>query len=482
MQGRNNRPMHSLTRSLTLRLVSLFVLVISSLLVGLASITLIVTDRHFMELDDAYLREKAALVKEIARHADNTEALRARIASAIGNETGLNVWFADPDKGVFRSGAAVLPEEVARRLIASSFKPEPPNQTAWAQIEQIDLDKPASALAVELVLGNNDSSDPIRAILTLSSAHHDHYMASFRTLIWAYVALAIAIGGLLGWWAARKGLNPLRPIIAKTRDIDASQLADRIPVADTPLELQPLATTINQMLGRLESDFARLSDFASDLAHELRTPISNMLVQAQVTLSKDRDASHYAEAMHSMVEELERLSTMVSDMLYLAKTEHLIQAPHAQTVDLAREAVELAEFYSLIAEERQVDILVTGDGSVQGDRSMIRRAISNLLSNALRYANSSSPVRIEISRNALETRLSVSNIGPSIPGEIQTRLFDRFYRADDARTHPGSEGAGLGLAITQAVMKAHGGSITVSSTESLTTFTLIFRVVRGDTE
>ena len=229
------------------------------------------------------------------------------------------------------------------------------------------------------------------------------------------------------------------------------------------------------MLQRLEDDFERLSTFSSDLAHELRTPISNMLVQAQVTLSKNRETDQYRETLHSVVEELERLTHMVSDMLYLAKTENHLQIPCPTEVHLGIEAAELAEFYELMAEDKRVTIRVQGQGTVLGDRLMIRRALSNLVANAIRHAHHQTTVTIAITNTRTKTTVSVTNVGDTIAAEIQSRLFDRFFRADSARTHPGSEGAGLGLAITQAIMQAHHGAVTLSSSENKTTFTLAFK-------
>lgn len=460
--------MTMLPRSLTLRLVILFMLLISSLLIGLAWLVLSSTDRHFLELDEIYLRDKARLLQEIALQAVNLDDLDERLYVATNNSSQgeqtdsdsgeLRVWLFDPANQHYRSSGSVLSLEAADHLL----NPQRHGQSA-------------SALASQFTFGQ--PSVTVQAILTLTTDHHDHYMNSFHMLIWGYVALAIGTGGLLGWWVARKGLEPLRPIIAKTSHIDASQLNDRIPVAHMPIELQPLAHTLNQMLQRLEADFTRLSDFASDLAHELRTPISNMLVQAQVTLSKQRDASQYRDALCSTVEELERLSSMVSDMLYLAKTEHQIEVPRPDDVDLTEQAMQLAEFYGLTAEDRDIKITVSGTGVVRGDRSMIRRAISNLLSNAIRHATEQSTVQIEIAEREASITLAVTNTGPTLSAEAQARLFDRFFRVDQARAHPGSEGAGLGLAITRAVMKVHQGSIEVCSTDQGVRFTLVFQVI-----
>lgn len=457
--------MKSWRHSLTFRLVSLFVLVNAALLIGFATITLVATDRHFLELDESYLMDKGILIREIGRHAQDPADLVQRIRRTLSTQTGLSIEIFERDQAIYRSPKFDLPVEVARQL-----KHDNPGAIAQWQVGNQRL----RGMSVLIPLSGAQSNAPITAVLALKTIHHDHFMASFRQAISLYLILAIVLGGLLGWWATRKGLNPLSPIIDKASHITASQLSDRIPTADVPSELLPLTETLNQMLQRLEDDFERLQAFSSDLAHELRTPISNMLVQAQVTVSKERGAEQYQETLHSVVEELERLSHMVSDMLFLAKTENHLQIPTPSDVHLGTQALELAEFYELIAEDKEVNIIVQGQATVMGDRLMIRRALSNLIANAIRHAHCHTAVKIAIQSSGTTHTVSVNNVGDPIDPEIQARLFDRFFRADSARTHPGSEGAGLGLAITQAIMQAHNGSVNVVSRDGNTTFTLVF--------
>lgn len=452
-------------RSLTLRLVSLFVLVTTALLVAMATITMLATDQHFLELDEVYLRDKGELVQELGQHAANADDLVAWVSSTLKRQTNLNIELFEDGTRIYRSPGFDLPEHIAGIL-----KHDTPGVVAQWQSN----DQQMRGLSMAIALDDQATEATVTAILAVNTDHHDHFMATFGRAIWLYVLLAIVIGSVLGWWATRKGLTPLRPIIDKAQRINASQLSDRIPTQNIPTELQPLTETLNDMLERLENDFTRLSDFSSDLAHELRTPVSNMLVQTQVTLSKTRETNQYQDVLHSMVEELERLSHMVSDMLYLAKTENQLEILNPSIINLHDQSTELTEFYGLMAEEKDVTLKVVGQGQVRGDRLMIRRAISNLLSNAIRHADNHTTVTITIDSHAQKTWLAVTNLGNTIEPKKQIRLFDRFYRAEEARTHPGSDGAGLGLAITKAVMLAHGGSIDLESAEGKTTFTLRF--------
>lgn len=450
--------------SLTFRLVSLFVAVIAVLLVVLGWLTMASTDRHFLELDEIYLQDKGVLVRQIGNDTFEVDELVTKIREVLSTQTGLNIALFQSGQPIYGSDELFLPDQVRVALLNG----QPGTIHQW-QTETQSL----RGIALEIVLPGQSPGNAISAILALDTEHHDHFMASFRWLIWLYVALAIMAGGLLAWWAARKGLHPLRPIIQKTEQISANQLSDRIPTQQMPIELRPLTQTLNGMLSRLEEDFSRLSAFSSDLAHELRTPISNMLVQTQVVLGKHRDVEQYQEALLSIVEELERLSHMVSDMLYLAKTEHQVELPHYEDIDLAAQATEVAEYYQLTADEKGVNVSVRGQGAVSGDRNMLRRAISNLLSNAIRHAKPGTSIEIAIESTATDVLLSVANEGDVIDMADISRIFDRFYRAEKARTHAGSDGAGLGLAITRAIVTAHAGTIEVRSQEQRTVFQII---------
>ncbi len=142
-----------------------------------------------------------------------------------------------------------------------------------------------------------------------------------------YVALAVLASGLFGWWAARRGLSPLRAMASRAKAVTGDKLDQRMPVEAVPVEMAALAADLNAMLARLQDDFRRLSEFSSDLAHELRTPLTNLMTQTRVALSQPRDAARYRDVLASNVEELQRLSRMVSDMLYLAKMEHGLDLP-----------------------------------------------------------------------------------------------------------------------------------------------------------
>jgi two-component system heavy metal sensor histidine kinase CusS len=297
-------------------------------------------------------------------------------------------------------------------------------------------------------------------------------MESFQMALWIAVGAASILTSLLGWVAARRGLAPLKEMRKRAADITANRLDQRLSVDAIPVELAEVAETLNGMLARLQGSFHRLSDFSSDLAHELRTPVSNLLTQTQVILSKPRSIEEYRDVLASNAEELERLSRTVADMLFLAKAENNLLVPRQEQVDLAQEVHGLLDFYEVVLEEREISATGQGRALISGDKLMLRRAISNLLSNAIRHTPSHGKIFVDISEpDDTQVLLRVANTGETIAAEHLPRLFDRFYRVDMSRQHDG-DGAGLGLPIVKSIVEAHGGNISVSSSNGQTAFQL----------
>jgi two-component system heavy metal sensor histidine kinase CusS len=257
----------------------------------------------------------------------------------------------------------------------------------------------------------------------------------------------------------------------QAQGVTAQQLSQRLPVHTIPRELAELAQSLNEMLARLEEAFQRLTEFSSDIAHELRTPVSNLLTQTQVTLSRVRSADDYRQILESNAEEFERMARMISDMLLLAKSDHGLALLQREELSLDDEVRTLFDYFDAVAEEKTVSLRLLGDGAVSADRLMLRRALGNLLSNALRHADPASSVTVRVQTLDKGVEVSVSNQGEAIAPEHLTRVFDRFFRVDPARQRS-SDGTGLGLAITQSIVQAHGGSIRAASADGVTTFTI----------
>jgi two-component system heavy metal sensor histidine kinase CusS len=258
----------------------------------------------------------------------------------------------------------------------------------------------------------------------------------------------------------RRGLLPLRQMAQSLERIGPDQLKERIGSTGWPRELQPLAIAFDQMLKRLDDSFTRLSQFSADLAHELRTPIANMLGEAQVALTRDRAAAEYRETIESTVAECERLSRIVDNLLFVARVD-AAREPIARKWFDARVAIEkIAAFYQTVADDHNVTISCSGDGQIYADPDLFERAVGNLLDNALRFTAEHGAIRVAVSRHNRDFEVTVSDNGSGIATEHLPRVFDRFYRAESSR---GSDGAGLGLALVKSIVELHGGSAAIQS-------------------
>ena len=302
---------------------------------------------------------------------------------------------------------------------------------------------------------------------------HLRFLASFRRTLWLMIASSIALMSLMGWLAVRQGHAPLREIVGRMRRISADKLENGIPPETLPRELSALAESFNDMLRRVDEAFQRLSHFNADIAHELRTPITNLMTQTHVALSRARAIDEYREILYSNMEEYERMAQMIGDMLFLAQTENGARKAEASDVDLAAEARGLFEYYEGWAEERGVALKLEGAARITGDRLMLQRALGNLLSNAIRHTPAGRAVYVKLdTMDDGRVRVTVENAGAEIPPEHLPRLFDRFYRVDPSRQRSG-EAAGLGLAIVKTIVDAHGGKVEVTSGGGRTAFQVI---------
>lgn len=451
---------HSLTTRLTLLFASISTLVL--LLLGLLIGAL--AERHFEELDTELLSGKLELLRSALGKVQSEEELATlsrQLTDALVGHHGLAVLVLAPDgRPLFSNGDAGFPEYLRAQRDQEVSEPELWTSPSGRRYRGISA----------LVRTNLKGHPAALVAVATELAHHERFMQSFQTALWLAVGMAALLTGLLGWVAARRGLAPLKDMRQRAADITANRLDQRLAVGAIPVELAEVAETLNGMLARLQASFDRLSDFSSDLAHELRTPVSNLLTQTQVILSRSRSPEEYRDVLASNVEELERLSRMIADMLFLAKADHKLLVPHREEVDLAAEAQGLFDFYEVLVEEKGIQLTCSGHAAISGDRLMLRRALSNLLSNAIRHTPAGGQITVSIhDADASTVSLSVENTGETIPAEHLPRLFDRFYRADTSRQHSG-DGAGLGLPIVKSIVESHGGTITAASAHGITRF------------
>lgn len=308
--------------------------------------------------------------------------------------------------------------------------------------------------------------------LALDITHRTHFFEMIRQWFIYTLIISAILSGLLGYAFIGRGLTPISRLSKTSSTITANCLHTRISAESVPAELHELVGSFNAMLARLDDSFLRLSSFSADIAHELRTPLNSMLTQTEVALMKDRTGEEYKDTLLSTLEELRRMSRMVDDMLFLAKADNGMITPDVEDHDLATIASSVLEYYQYAADEKGIKLVMHCSGStrVQGGSLMLRRAIANMISNAVRYGAQNSAIDIGVSRTSQWVSLKVSNHGPTIPTQHVDKLFDRFYRVDTARREGSTLNAGLGMAITRSIIDAHKGSIDCRSADGITTF------------
>ena len=306
-------------------------------------------------------------------------------------------------------------------------------------------------------------------------SERDQMLAAYRLKLWVAMSVGALLAFVLGWWVSRRGLRPVRMLAKRAAGIDVQHLHLRLDEFNYLNELQVLSKALNQMLARLEDGFTQLSRFSEDLAHEMRTPLSNLMGHTQQNLRYSRSIEDYQNLLVSNQEEYERLARMIDSMLFLARTEHSHASVNYESISLHDLVEQLCEYFEGVAQERDVKLINQADGELWADPVLIRRALANLLSNALRYG--APAAEVVINSLAAEDRIEVSvhNQGQPISVEHLPRLFERFYRCDPSRNQPDDSG-GLGLAIVRSIMQLHGGQVTVDSSQLGTNFRLVFPI------
>lgn len=471
--------------SITRRLTLLFVVVSSAVLLALGSVVTSSVEQHFEDLDMEVLVGKINLIRKTVSEVNSPDELAHMeylLSHSLVGHHGLEVLIVGADHVVLfaTANAGFLVEKVA----ASAAQAMHPmiwslgQQSYRVVVAELVTGLPGTLQSGALHGQLRDVYLPhtVRVAVATDIVHHQAYLRSFLQTLWLFVALAAALTGVLGWVAVRRGLAPLSVMREQTQAVTAQQLSQRLPVETVPLELAELAQSLNDMLERLEMAFARLTDFSSDIAHELRTPVSNLLTQTQVTLTRARSTEDYQRILESNAEEFERMARMISDMLLIAKADNGLVLPQREHLDMAAEVRALFDYFEVLADEKKLTLSLTGDCQLNADRLMLRRALANLLSNALRHADSGSIVAVNLQTLQDGVQICVTNQGDTIAHDKQERVFDRFFRVDPSRQRS-TEGTGLGLAITRSIVTAHGGDIHAKSAQGVTTFSIYLPVL-----
>ncbi|MGY6151652.1 heavy metal sensor histidine kinase [Paraburkholderia graminis] len=416
--------------------------------------------------DDIEIIGKLAQFQQLVRDAGSIDAVKA--APAIFHEVLLShpgVYL-----GIFDAQNRVLVEHVGQEhldLAAAFSGKHAAGSPFTCEIASIGSSRCIFSAATL------PSHETVRVVLVRAASDRQSLLNSYRVDVLIAVALGAALVGTVGYAVTRRGLSPVKSIGRQTSRIEAHNLSERLDIHGGPVELQAIALSVNRMLDRLERAFVRLSQFSSDLAHDMRTPLANVISSSQVTLSRTRTIDEYEALIDSNIEECERLQRMIENMLFLARNENAQQLIHVVKLDATSELSRLASYFQGLAEEAGVNLAVNGNAQLSADATLFRRAVSNLMSNALDHAFAGSCVELRSFESPKYSVVEVTNRGHAIAPEHVERIFERFYRVDASR-HRSARNAGLGLTIVKSIMELHRGKVEVASNDERTTFTLYF--------
>lgn len=435
-------------RSIATQLVVLFTICAALLLTCSLGTFYWIVVRHAFEEDNAVLADKVAGLRTELRQPDGLRLLDSELKNPRRGEPAV-YWIRLLD-----SNGALLAETPGMSELL------PPSAFAVSHARSPNNHRTANKLFSLVAVDENVGTNSYKLQIAQDRSADERFGREFGVLLLLVLLLGFCASAVVAITVTRRGLRPLSKMRRMFERVQPAHLSERVEPAGWPVELRPLAASFDAMLSRLQDSFTRLSQFSADLAHELRTPIGNMLGEAQVALRRERGPEEYRSIIESTAAECERLSAIIDSLLFLARADSAEQQLNRSAFN-ARAAIEkIVSFYQTLAEDRRIQINCRGDGEIFADHVLFNRAIGNLLDNALRFTPDGGKIDIEIDVVEQSTRISVKDSGVGIPAEHLPRVFDRFYRVDSSRS---SEGTGLGLALVKSILDLHGGSATIKS-------------------
>jgi two-component system heavy metal sensor histidine kinase CusS len=336
---------------------------------------------------------------------------------------------------------------------------------------------PFAALAATIDSGDLGSLQVVAGRLM---SERTSVLANYRLRVYILASIAALLLALCGYLLLYRGLRPLRRLAAHAQGIGVGNLTERLDNHGAPLEVLPMIDAFNGVLDRLATGFIQLGQVSTDMAHELRTPINNLLGETQVALQQSRSVEAYQQLLASNVEELERLARMLDNMLFLARTDPASALRQRQELDAAEEMERMADYFEGLAADAGISIKAHGSGVIWAEPMLLRRALANLCANAIKYGAPDSELVVSATPSCDGISLRVSNQGATIAAEHLPKLFERFYRVDESRERS-AQSNGLGLSIVATIMQLHNGRYGVTSENGETCFELFFpgRVLEG---
>jgi len=310
---------------------------------------------------------------------------------------------------------------------------------------------------------------PLQLFVAVDCSPNVRTMRVFGLALAALLALATVAVLLLSYSVARLGLAPLTRLTRDAQNVRPNNRSQRLDTRSLPFELEDLAKSFNGALERLDHAYGRLESFNADVAHELRTPVTILIGQTEVALTRDRSIDELRHTLQSNLEEFERVRAIINDMLFLARADQGERATGLVEVSLAAEVHRTLEFLEIPLEDAQVRAVSSGDARAFVNTSLFGRALSNLVMNAIQHCAPGATISVSIVRENGHVRVAVTNPGEPIAPPIMEHLFDRFFRAESSRTNS-RENHGLGLAIVKAVAEMHRGTVSATSANGVNTF------------
>jgi two-component system heavy metal sensor histidine kinase CusS len=397
---------------------------------ALSSVIYVTTAIHLSSRQQGMLESKFGIVKHLLSEVEAGDKDQNSLRHSLDD------YFASHD-------------EVGLELISSNLR------TVYRSPHPVPAGRSRTAEFVVSMPGG--SKENVYARLSLNLRNDEQLLEHLKltlALSAMFGALAISLGGL---WQVRRGLAPVQHLVEQTKLLGATNLTQGFDGSAQPDELRPLAEQINKLLSRLDTAYRQMEGFNADVAHELNTPLSTLITSTELTLLHERDPGALLNVLESNLEELQRMSAIIRDMLFLAHADRGAQARGTKVASLASIVADVVAYHEAVLADARLRVDIVGDASAVLDVPLIKRALSNLLGNASRHSPRDSTIRVEIKQDADRLlHLAVINLGDPIATEHQTRLFDRFYRADQSRSHADAH-HGLGLSIVAAIARMHGG-------------------------
>ncbi|HEX4665782.1 MAG TPA: heavy metal sensor histidine kinase [Chthoniobacterales bacterium] len=437
---------------MTIRLVLFFTVAAAGLLLFAMAASFWIVIQHVDHDNDRYLTDKLAAIRADMAADSGPQSLNRELSIIRAADKAYTVRVLDATGNVVAESPkmrGVLPIEIFPKALSV------PGQRPATQIYHARNHKTFALATAFADLGNQ------RLVLQLAQdrTHDQRFAVRYAGLLTVMLACAVVTCAGVAVLVTRRGLRPLKRLAESIERIGAMHLDERVPTRGWPDELQPLAIGFNKMLARLEDSFTRLSQFSADLAHELRTPIAILRGEAEGALTKPRSSEQYREVIESSLEEMQRLSAMIDNLLFLARAE-TIDSVNPDFLD-GRAAIEnVCEFYEALAQEQGVELKSEGKGQVYAKPVLFRRALINLITNALRFTPSGGRVTVSLRHRDGASEVAVADTGCGIPLQHVPNVFDRFFRGDAPRS---AQGTGLGLSIVRSIMQMHDGSARLES-------------------